>query len=84
MVQWLRLRDSSAGASGLIPGQGTKIPHALGHGQIKKQASKQEIFIHSSYLVLGWKGRHTTHHDSCSLLLQDEGNPQLLLVLGAF
>ena len=27
-VQWLRLGSSSAGDLGLIPGQGTKIPHA--------------------------------------------------------
>ena len=27
-VQWLRLRASTAGGTGLIPGQGTKIPHA--------------------------------------------------------
>ena len=32
-VQWLRLRTSSAGGSGLIPGRGTKIPHAVRHGQ---------------------------------------------------
>ena len=28
-VQWLRLRAPSAGGMGLIPGWGTKIPHAL-------------------------------------------------------
>ena len=28
VVQWLRLRDPSAGGVGSIPGQGTKIPHA--------------------------------------------------------
>ena len=27
MVQWLRLCTSSAGSTGSIPGQGTKIPH---------------------------------------------------------
>ena len=27
-VQWLRLRTSNAGDVSLIPGQGTKIPHA--------------------------------------------------------
>ena len=27
-VQWLRLRASTAGAMGLTPGWGTKIPHA--------------------------------------------------------
>ena len=28
MVQWLRLCTSNAGGMGLIPGQGTEIPHA--------------------------------------------------------
>ena len=28
-VQWLGLRASTAGHTGLIPGQGTKIPHAV-------------------------------------------------------
>ena len=28
MVQWLRHRAPSAGSTGLIPGQGTKFPHA--------------------------------------------------------
>ena len=27
-VQWLRLHASTAGGTDLIPGQGTKIPHA--------------------------------------------------------
>ena len=35
-VQWLRLRASTAGGAGLIPGQGTKIPHAVWHSQKKK------------------------------------------------
>ena len=29
IVQWLRLRTSTAGGVGLIPRPGTKIPHAL-------------------------------------------------------
>ena len=33
MVQWLRLRTSNARGTGLIPGQGTKIPHAVWCGQ---------------------------------------------------
>ena len=41
MVQWLRLSAfsaSTAGAVGLLPGQGTKIPHALqGLNQKKKK-----------------------------------------------
>ena len=28
VVQWLRLCTSNAGGMGLIPGQGTKVPHA--------------------------------------------------------
>ena len=29
MVQWLRLCTSSSGDAGLIPGQGTRIPHKI-------------------------------------------------------
>ena len=29
MIQWLRLLAPNAGGEGLIPGQGTKIPHAV-------------------------------------------------------
>ena len=36
VVQWLRLRTSTAGASGSIPGWGTKIPHAAWYGQQNK------------------------------------------------
>ena len=36
VVQWLRLCASTAGGLGLIPGQGTKIPHATWHNQKKK------------------------------------------------
>ena len=30
MVQWLRLHTANAEGLGLIPGWGTKIPHAVG------------------------------------------------------
>ena len=33
MVQRLRLRTPNAGGTGLIPGQGTKIPHAAQRSQ---------------------------------------------------
>ena len=36
MVQWLRLRASTAGGMGSIPSQGTKIPDAVQYGQKKK------------------------------------------------
>ena len=39
MVQWLRFHTSNAGAVGLISAGGTKIPHAVCNGQIKKKKS---------------------------------------------
>ena len=33
VVQWLSLHAARAGIVGLIPGWGTKIPHAMQHGQ---------------------------------------------------
>ena len=33
MVQWLKTHASTAGGAGLIPGQGTKIPHTVQHSQ---------------------------------------------------
>ena len=36
-VQWLRLHTPSAEGTGSIPGQGTKILHAVWHGQKKKK-----------------------------------------------
>ena len=36
-VQRLRLRASTAGGVGLIPGRGAKIPHATRHSQKKKK-----------------------------------------------
>ena len=44
VVQWLRLHASTAGGGGSIPGQGTKIPHALGHGQ-KKKKKRREVYL---------------------------------------
>ena len=38
VVQWLRLRASTAGGTGLILGWGTKIPHA---GSAKQNKTKQ-------------------------------------------
>ena len=38
VVQWLRLCASTAGGMGLIPGRGTKIPHAVLHSRKKKRA----------------------------------------------
>ena len=46
VVQWLRLDASTAGGRGSIPGQGTNIPHALGHGQ-KKTKKDGSISLYS-------------------------------------
>ena len=42
LVVQLRLYDSNAGNTGLIPGQGTKIPHATGHGKKEKKEGCKE------------------------------------------
>ena len=41
-VQRLRLHTSKAGGAGLIPGQGTKIPHATWRGQKKKKKERRQ------------------------------------------
>ena len=41
-MQWLRLRASNAGGVGLIPGWGTKVPHAARLGQKKKKKKRNE------------------------------------------
>ena len=42
MVQWLRLRASTAGGKGLIPGWGTKILQALQCNQKKKKKKRKK------------------------------------------
>ena len=37
VVQWLGLQASTAGGTGLIPDQGTKISHAMRHSPKKKE-----------------------------------------------
>ena len=44
-VQWLRLCPSNAGGKGSIPGQGTKIPHAVQRGQNINKQIKVKIKI---------------------------------------
>ena len=39
-VQWLRLRPSTAGGTGSIPGQGTKILHTTRHSQKMREREK--------------------------------------------
>ena len=39
MVLWLRLHASNAGDVGLIPGQGTKVPHSVAKNTKRKNLS---------------------------------------------
>ena len=43
MVQWLGLDAFSAGAMGLIPSRGTKIPQVVGCGQKKEERQKESL-----------------------------------------
>ena len=50
VVQWLRLCVSNARGVGLIPGQGTKIPHAIQCGQKKKKKKYKALRGNNSIL----------------------------------
>ena len=52
MVQWLGLCTSTAGAMGLIPGQGTEIPLATQCGKIEK---RKDLYVDEG----GFLGTHT-------------------------
>ena len=43
-VQWLRLRASTAGGMGWIPGQGTRISHVAQRDQKKKKKKNQKWY----------------------------------------
>ena len=44
-VSWLRLHAVTADSTGPIIGQGTKILHAMWHGQIKKEKKKKSCSL---------------------------------------
>ena len=46
-VQWLELRASTAGGSGSIPSQGTKVLQAVRCGQLKKKNVDPILGIHT-------------------------------------
>ena len=46
MVQWLGLHTATAGSTGSIPGQGTKIPYAAGMAKNKKTKKLKDVFIY--------------------------------------
>ena len=54
-VQWLRLHASTAGGMGLTPGRGTKMPHAVQHGQKKKLNDiKESLLILGGVIMILW------------------------------
>ena len=53
VVQWLGLRASTAGGTGSIPGQGTKIPQAVCPSSTKKEIPKSH-FLKFWFGELGW------------------------------
>ena len=53
MAKWLRLHMSLAGVPGSIPGQGTKIPHAVLGGQKNKTIKKNFLINKYIGVVLG-------------------------------
>ena len=46
VIQWLRLCASNQGGTGLIPGQGTKIPCVMWHSQKIKEFKTTVGIIH--------------------------------------
>ena len=61
MVQWLRQHASTAGGLDLIPGQGTKIPHAVSQDpknretktKNRKETGKRKLKLIKFYMYLG-------------------------------
>ena len=43
MAHWLRLHASTARGTSVVPGWGTKIPHAVWHSQKKKKKERKKI-----------------------------------------
>ena len=53
MAQWLGLCASTAGGTGSIPDQGTKIMHVSGLGQKKKKDNQQGLRELYSIIYMG-------------------------------
>ena len=53
VVQWLRLFTSTAGVTGLVPGWGTNIPHAVQPRNLKKKKKKKKFLYTVEYYAVG-------------------------------
>ena len=78
VVQWVRLRASKAGVVGLIPGPGTKFPHAARCGE-------KVIFIHNrsrlettQMSINKWMKKETVVHSHRGIPLEIKRNEWLL------
>ena len=82
-VQWLRLRASTAGDTGSIPGGGTRIPHATWHGQKKKKsvdwAPSMCRAVESHTFCPHWAKGELALHRLLMYLCWDIGGSQLKL-----
>ena len=52
VVQWLRCHASTAGGVGLIPGQGSEIPHATRRGQNIEKIKNKKITYGDQFIFL--------------------------------
>ena len=63
MVQWLRLHAANAGDVGLIPGQGTKIPHVAQCGQNTKRKKNLSC---NAFSKINAKKNYTVYSENVS------------------
>ena len=52
VVPWLRLCTFNSEAAGSVPGQGTRIPHAMQRGQNKKTNNKNYASLAKQFVVV--------------------------------
>ena len=63
VVQWLSLCASNAGGAGSIPGQGTKIPHAM--EQLNQNAVATEPVLYNPCVTTREERSYMTHGRPC-------------------
>ena len=71
VAQWLGFHASTEGGPSLIPGRGTKIPHAEWCSQKKKRKYKENLKIPECWE--GDKGHSSCHEGRLTPVLQSEG-----------
>ena len=69
MVQWLRLRASTAGGTGSIPGRGTKTLHGA-HGAAKRREKKERNTLHKAIAAIDSDSSNGSGQKSTENLLE--------------